>query len=507
MTSLTGTNEAISLLYVEDEPEARALLTSIISRKFTSVHLSVAENGREGLESYTRSPTDILITDITMPVMNGIQMARQIKALNPDVMIIVLTAYNEPYYLLECVELGVNQYVIKPIENSILFTALEKCIDAISLKRQVNRQQQFIRKLSRAVDKSPSMVMITDAHGVIEYVNPKFCAVTGYQLEEVVGNNPRMFKSGTTPDAVYRELWETILSGGEWHGDIANRNKNGDLYWEHMSISSIPADDGTVSHFVAVKEDITERKNTEEEIARLNARLMERAAELDEANQELEAFNYSVSHDLRIPLTNINLSCQVIMELCEPLLDETCRKCVREISEGIRQMDQLITTLLNFAKISHTNLDCRLVDLSDMALTIASNLTIAAPPERQVDFRIAQGVQATGDAHLLRIVLGNLMGNAWKFTGTREKAVIAFGLEEANGKQVFCVRDNGIGFDPCRADKLFNPFERLHNSSEFTGTGIGLATVKRIIERHGGRVWAEGKVGEGAAFYFTLPGC
>ncbi len=255
---------------------------------------------------------------------------------------------------------------------------------------------------------------------------------------------------------------------------------------------------------VGVVEDISARKQAEEQIERLNTDLAARAAELESANMELEAFNYSVSHDLRKPLTVINSYCQVIMEMCGVSLDEQCQGYLKEIYDGTLRMNQLIDALLNFSRLTHCELKPETVDLSAMALDITAELRVAEL-ERRVTFAIAEGVTVDGDPALLRVVLENFLGNAWKYTGAREEAVIEFGVAEIDGKPACFVRDNGTGFDMEYAEKLFIPFQRLPGAHEFKGHGIGLATVERIVRRHGGTVWAEGEPDKGATFWFTLP--
>jgi light-regulated signal transduction histidine kinase (bacteriophytochrome) len=241
----------------------------------------------------------------------------------------------------------------------------------------------------------------------------------------------------------------------------------------------------------------------EEEIEKLNTILAARAFELESANRELEAFNYSVSHDLRRPLTNINGYCQMVLEQCSDKLREECRGYFREIYEGTLQMNRLIDTLLNFSHVTHVKLSREKVNLSGIARTVAAELQMAEP-ERPAMFRIAGGITVDGDPQLLRVVLENLLGNAWKYTGSRKETIIEFGRVEVGGKPACFVRDNGVGFDMAHAEKLFNPFQRLPGTDEFKGHGIGLATVERIIQRHGGRVWAEGRQEEGATFFFTV---
>jgi len=249
--------------------------------------------------------------------------------------------------------------------------------------------------------------------------------------------------------------------------------------------------------------DITKRRQAEEEIEKLNASLAVRAVELEDANRELEAFNYTVAHDLRNPLNVVSSYCQVIKELCSDKLDEQCRNYLQETYDGTLRMNRLIEALLQFSRLAHAELKRDRVDLSSMAKEVAAELQLSEL-ERRVEIRIADGIVADGDAPLLRVVLTNLLGNAWKYTATREEAIIEFGVTEVDGRPAFFVRDNGSGFDMTDADKLFVPFQRLPCAEEYRGFGIGLATVERIIRRHGGRIWAEGESGKGATFYFTL---
>jgi len=225
--------------------------------------------------------------------------------------------------------------------------------------------------------------------------------------------------------------------------------------------------------------------------------------QLETANKELESFSYTVSHDLRSPLTCINGYCQLLKDLCGESLDEQSKEFVQEIQEATDRMGQLITTLLNFSQLTRKEINRETVNLGKLAQTIALDLRLREP-RRKVTLKIAEGGVVDGDAKLLRVVLDNLIGNAWKYSGKRAEAVIEFGILDEGREKVYFVRDNGVGFDMAYADKLFAAFERLHDSEEFEGIGIGLVTVQRIIQRHGGRIWAEGEVGKGATFYFTL---
>jgi PAS domain S-box-containing protein len=532
METFGYTQPRIAILYAEDDAVTRNILAKMIPLKFPDVELYTAENGKAGLDIFHEHAPDIVITDINMPVMDGIKMATEIKALRPETMIIILSAYGDTNYLLDAIDIGVNYYIMKPIDYKKLFMTIARCVNGIILETRLKEQNEHLRKLSRAVEQSPSMAMITDSRGIVEYVNPKFAEVTGYSPAEVIGRTPAMFKSGQTEPDLYQTLWSTITSGHVWQGNFLNRKKDGELYWEAASIAPVFDETGGITHFVAVKEDITLRKQAEEEIEALNATLAARAVELETANKrlkealqevasanqeleitnreleaannELEAFNYSVSHDLKKPLTNINGYCQVILHLHADQLNEQTRHYLKDIYSGTLRMSGLIDTLLDFSRLSRCEMVREAVDLSGMAAEIAAELKLAGP-ERKATFKIADGAKAYGDASLLRVMLGNIIGNAWKYTARKEDAVIEFDLTELEGKPVYYVRDNGAGFDMADADGLFNPFHRLHSLDDFAGHGIGLATVQRIIQRHGGRVWAEAKPDEGATFFFTLP--
>jgi signal transduction histidine kinase len=254
-------------------------------------------------------------------------------------------------------------------------------------------------------------------------------------------------------------------------------------------------------------QDNRRRRQAEVEIRTLNVeleqRVIERTAELKAANEELEAFSYSVSHDLRAPLRAIDGFSQMLQEDHAEQVDAEGKDHLRRVRSAAHRMAELIDDLLDLSRVTRAEIHRENVDLSELAQKIMSELE-KSEPERQVELLVQDNLFVNGDSSLLRVALGNLLRNAWKFTRERTPARIEFGIEEQDGQRVYFVKDNGAGFDMEYADKLFGPFQRLHSATEFPGTGVGLASVQRIIHRHGGQVWAEAEVDQGATFCFTL---
>lgn len=273
----------------------------------------------------------------------------------------------------------------------------------------------------------------------------------------------------------------------------------------HAEIISTPlrdADGAIIAGIEAVR-DVTERKEAEEEIRRLNEELTEHAQELAASNRELEAFSYSLSHDLRTPLTKIYAAAQILEEGYAARLGDDGRLLLRTLCEASEGMEELIEAMLTLFRVTRTEMIREVVDLTLLAREIAGELQMSERG-REVEFVIAPDITVEGDVHLLKVALENLLANAWKYTGLVAHPRVEFGVTYVEGEKVYFVRDNGAGFDMRDADKLFKPFKRLHDANRFPGTGIGLATVQRIIGRHGGRVWGEGVPDHGATFSFTL---
>lgn len=369
-----------------------------------------------------------------------------------------------------------------------------------------NKQSDdLLRLLYRAVEQSPASIVITDIDGNIEYVNLRFTEVTGYNREEALGQNPRIIKSGHTPIPIYEDLWSTIKTGGTWSGRLENRKKNGDFYWESAIIQGICNEQDEVVNFLAIKEDITERIEAERKIRELTAnlekRIEDRTRAMAQAVKDLESFSYSVSHDLRAPLRAITGFSQILLETeAENLSDEGRGLLDRVVING-KRMANLIDDILEYSRAGRGEPRLTELDLSRMARDIACDLSNDYP---RALVAVADLPSAKGDTTMVRQVLTNLISNAMKFTVKVTDPLVEVGWFEQDGKIVYFVRDNGAGFDMQYSNHLFGMFQRLHSGKEFPGTGVGLAIVKRLVERHGGRIWAEAKIDEGATFNFTL---
>lgn len=267
-------------------------------------------------------------------------------------------------------------------------------------------------------------------------------------------------------------------------------------YWIYRAVIAT----GLMRPFNLLFRELTQSEQT---LRQRSQELESANANLEIANRDLEAFNYSVSHDLRGPITAISGRCQLLLQNYEARLDPEIRTFVEGIYDANNHMNELINTLLDFARLGTVEPQRQMVNVSHLCEMIVGRLMLRAP-ERQVDFAIAAGCETYADPHLVGIVLENLLGNAWKYTAKKNQAHIAFGAMEKDGERVFFVRDNGVGFDMAQAGEIFEPFRQLHTGQESDGFGIGLATVRRIVTRHGGRIWAESVPGEGATFYFSL---
>lgn len=350
-----------------------------------------------------------------------------------------------------------------------------------------------------------ALVSITDTAGTIIYANDKFCATSKFSRDELVGQNHRIISSGFHEKEVFRNLWKTITSGKPWKGELKNRAKDGTFYWVNTTIIPFLGDNGKPNQFIAIRTNITERKKAEEEIQKLNVILQNRALALEAANQELETFSYSVSHDLRAPLRAVDGFSQMVLADYAERLDSEGKRMLGVIRSEAARMGHLIDDLLTFSRIGRLPVEPVAINMQVLVREIYDEL-IALEPEREIRFILHPLPSVLGSASMIRQLWINLINNALKFTANRKVGEIEIGAkDDVPDGPVYFIKDNGVGFDMRYVGKLFVVFQRLHEQKEFPGTGVGLALVHRIIQRHGGRIWAEAEPERGATFYFTLP--
>jgi PAS domain S-box-containing protein len=347
-------------------------------------------------------------------------------------------------------------------------------------------------------------ILMLDTQGYIRTWNAGAQRLKGYSAEQIIGKHFSVFYS--EEDRIQRKperALQVAIRDGQYEEDGWRIRADGSRFLANVVIAPIRDQKGTLLGFSKITRDLTDRKRVEEKILALNHSLQLQNIQLETANKELEAFSYSVSHDLRAPLRSIDGFSKAVLEDYTDKLDSTGQDYLQRVRNSSQRMGQLIDDMLNLSRVSRGSLLYETTDLSQIAREVIGECQVTSK-DRVVRVEVADNLIAEADPRLMRIVLTNLLGNAWKFTSKTAQAVIEFGGAASNGDIEYFVRDNGAGFDMAYVGKLFGAFQRLHSDKDFPGTGIGLATIQRIVHRHGGQVRAESKPGEGATFYFSL---
>ena len=377
--------------------------------------------------------------------------------------------------------------------------------DVTERKRAEESLRENAERFLTLANNISQLAWMADPQGSIFWYNQRWFDYTGTTLEEMVGWG---WQKVHHPDHVQRvvdKIKHCFETGEVWEDTFPLRGMDGHYRWFLSRAVPIRDEHGTVLRWFGTNTDVTEREQAEEQIVQLNADLQQRAAQLEEANKELEAFSYSVSHDLRAPLRHVMGFVDLLQKDAGPSLSEKSLRQLTTISQSAKRMGDLIDDLLAFSQIGRAALQKTDVNLDELLREALADFQ-AETKERSIAWNIHPLPGVRADRALLRMALVNLISNAVKFTGARAETTIEIGCApNGNSETVIFIRDNGAGFDPQYADKLFGVFQRLHSQAEFEGTGIGLANVQRIIHRHGGRAWAEGVVDGGATFYFSIP--
>lgn len=508
---MTPVSPPLKVLNLEDDPRDAELVLATLEDAGIECDLLRVDTAAGFSAALDAGGFDVVLADFSMPHFDGMTALRMIHERGLETPFIFVSGTIGEDRAIDALKNGATDYVLKD-RLSRLAPAVRRAVAEAEERRQRREAERALRE-SEARFRDffnflPIPLFEVDTEGRFVMVNRA--------LEETIGAGAGDVRPGQSCFGILpseelgraRENFRARLAGGRAGGNEYRLLTRDGGKRSFIVTTGAILRDGRPVGLRGIALDITERKQAEEEIRRLNLsleqRVAERTSELAEANRELESFSYSVSHDLRTPLRTIDGFCSVLAEECKGSLGEAGREHLRRISGAAAKMADLIDAMLGLSRLSRAPLHRERVNFSALALEVAEELR-AANPGRAVELRVAPGLEATGDPALLRALLLNLLGNAWKFTGGTPSPRVEVGAYDGAGGRACFVRDNGAGFDMASAGRLFDPFQRLHNADEFPGTGIGLATVRRIVTRHGGTIRAEASPGQGAAFIFTLP--
>jgi PAS domain S-box-containing protein len=393
--------------------------------------------------------------------------------------------------------------VIKLANRNCIISSIEDITKRKEAEDELRIQSEIMSHMAEAV----YLVRIEDS--VIVYANSRFEELFGYGSGEMTGKPVSIVNAPTekSPEETATEIIGELEKNGFWTGEVLNIKKDGTVFWTHANVAIFDHSKfGKV--LVSVQQDITDRKNAESQIKKLNeeleGRVIQRTELLEAANKELEAFSYSVSHDLRAPLRSVHGFTKILLEDYEPILDDEGKRICQIISSSATQMGKLIDDLLSFSRIGRTNMNPSMLDMRSLAKAAYEEIS-SSDQKLRTKLKLGKLHKVFGDANLLRIIWNNLISNAIKYSSKEKISEIGIKSQIKYDSIVYSIKDNGVGFDMDYKHKLFGVFQRLHSEAEFEGNGVGLAIVQRIILKHGGKVWAEGEVGKGATFYFSLP--
>jgi len=526
--------EALRILHLEDDAFDAELVHRTVDRWAPATHWISATSRSEFLDALASQPIDAVLSDNSIHGIDGLQALTMVRKTRPDLPFIFVSGNPDDRRAQACVAAGASDYVCKdqlwrlePALHSLqaqrdatrmtrLHAAhllLVRIVQQLSLARSVDAIVDIVRRGARELSQADGATVVFRDGDQCHYIDedaieplwkgkrfPMSACVSGWaMLNRQPAVVPDIYDDPRVPVAAYRPTFVKSMvmvpiRSTAPIGAIGN-------YWATPHAPSVEE----VTLIQALADTTSVAIENVQLYSGLEQRVRDRTDELVEANKELEAFSYSVSHDLRAPLRAVTGYADLLTRHLQPPLEGDASTFVQRIQTAAQRMNGLIDDMLSLSKVTRAEVRRRPVDLSLLAREILSRLQ-AAEPQRQVQVNVAEGLHAEGDINLLRLALENLLSNAWKYSGKRSDACIALQAEDApDGGSAFCVRDNGAGFDMAHAQHLFEPFRRMHSESEFPGSGVGLAIVRRVVHKHGGHIHAEAVPGEGACFHVWLP--
>jgi PAS domain S-box-containing protein len=515
--------DKIEILIVDDAPEKLLALEAALTE--LDLQIVKAYSGREALRLVLQRDFAVILLDVNMPAMDGFETAQLLRQrpANAHTPIIFVTAFSTgETEIFRGYSLGAVDYLFTPVTPDVLRSKVAVFVELAKRNREIARQADALRRaeearlqqqLEQAAARiewetrrnhffrlSIELLAITDYQAVFAQTNPTWERTLGYTAEALAGKPVLSFVHPEDQARMSEALANITKAESSLYFETRFRAAAGDYRWLGWTIAPFAAE-GLLYVFAR---DITERHEREQEVRRLNVTLQKTAADLQTMNQELEAFSYSLAHDLRTPLRAITTYSEVLLTDEAATLQPEATRMVQSVHRNSVRMLQLMDDFLGFFRVARSEPKREAVNVHAV---VREAITATQPDKgkRHVEFIVGEFPTAKGDAAMLLQVFVNLLSNAVKFTATREVARIEVGCDTTQMPPVFHVRDNGVGFDMKYSNKLFGVFERLHAREAFDGTGIGLATVQKIVQRHGGSVWADAAVDRGASFYFTLP--
>ncbi|MFP4543549.1 MAG: response regulator [Candidatus Kapaibacterium sp.] len=513
------TNKKYDILIVEDDAPSRLFLKTLIKVRAKNIYSAV--DGIEGLELFSKHRPQIVLSDLGMPEMNGLEMSRRIREIDPKAQIVLITAFDNRDFLLQAIDIGINQYILKPLQKEPLNNALDRIYSFLELESKVNAQYESIKSLSSAIEQSSSMVVISNEKGNIEFVNNQFADFYGCDPENLANTSITELLNSGNNNEEYSDYIDAFRNFRGWKGEVFVTAGDTD-YWLLVSLSPVADASGRITRFVQVMEDITLQKKEEEELIKsrdlLEKKVNERTKELIAAKEQAESANKAkglflakVSHELRTPLNGIIGVSSILKDASD---DHKQKKFIEIISNSAYNLLNIINDILDFSSIEAGKLT-----ISHEAFSLSEllgNIEALIKPQadsKMLDFRVKKNISDDAwyisDSKRIQQVIINLLSNALKFTDKGKVILEVKSLMEEHDKELlrFEVSDTGIGIPETKRQMLFKSFSQADDSMtrKYGGTGLGLVISKEIVESLGGRIDFKSESGKGSTFFFDLP--